>query len=375
MRENIYQHICHLTSGHVRNDVRIFYKEMTSLKKTGCQLSLVVADGMGDENAGEIQIYDIGKPSGRINRWLKTRKKIYKKAIELDADIYHFHDPELISTGKKLANKGKTVIYDVHEDTPRQILNKPYLSKFIAKIISGIFERFENRSIKYFSCLVCATPFIRKRFEKIHSNAVDVNNFPLLSEFDTEIDAQFNENTICYVGGISVVRGLETMIRSLEYIKTDVKLHMAGYLTSEDSGVFEDLKKLDQWKKVEYHGFVDRKGVSDIIRKSKTGLVLLKPLPNYLDSLPIKMFEYMAAGVPVIASDFPYWKSIVEENHCGLTADPLNPQEVAEKIQYLLDKPEIAREMGANGKKAVKEKFNWGIEEKKLIDIYNSLLR
>jgi glycosyltransferase involved in cell wall biosynthesis len=369
------KHICHLTSAHHRNDVRIFNKEIKSLKKTGCKLSLIVADGFGEDTIDNIHIIDIGKPSGRKERWLKTRKIVYKKAIELDADFYHFHDPELLSAGKKLAKRGKTIIYDIHEDTPRQMLDKPYLPRTIAKIISVVFERFENKTVKHFSALICATPFIRDRFLKFHPNVEVVNNFPLIEEYDDNGGTFIKDHSICYIGNVAQVRGIESMVKMMDYLDDNIRLNMAGLVCGSDADLLENLKKTNGWKKVIYHGLVNRKEIYKLMNKSKIGLVLFHPIPNHLDALPTKMFEYMIAGIPIVVSDFPFWKGIVEENHCGLTADPLNPQEVAEKIQYLLDKPEIAREMGANGRKAVLEKYNWGIEEKKLIDIYNSLLK
>jgi glycosyltransferase involved in cell wall biosynthesis len=110
------------------------------------------------------------------------------------------------------------------------------------------------------------------------------------------------------------------------------------------------------------------------MRRSLAGLVLLHPVINYLDALPIKMFEYMSAGLPVIASDFPLWREIIEKNECGLCCDPLKPEKIAEAVQWVLDHPQEARIMGENGRRAVIEKYNWESEGKKLVKLYEDLI-
>ena len=135
--------ICHITTVHPRYDVRIFEKECSSLSKAGFEVHLIVADGKGYEEKNGIRIHDIGKPSGRLNRMLKFSKLALKKALEIDAELYHFHDPELISTGIALHKKGKKVIYDIHEDLPKQILSKKYLPSLVSKILYPIVNKIE----------------------------------------------------------------------------------------------------------------------------------------------------------------------------------------------------------------------------------------
>ena len=103
------------------------------------------------------------------------------------------------------------------------------------------------------------------------------------------------------------------------------------------------------------------------------GLVTFYPLPNHVDAQPNKMFEYMSSGLPVIASNFPLWKKIIEGNKCGLCVDPLDPAAIAKAIDYIVSHPDEARAMGENGKRAVYEKYNWGVESEKLISLYRSL--
>jgi len=182
------KHICHLTSVHPRYDTRIFFKECLSLQKAGFDVSFIVADGLGSEKKHNVNIYDVGKPASRIKRIFLTTIKIYKKSLKLNADIYHFHDPELIPVAIRLKKKQQVVFYDVHEDVPRQTKSKPYLQKNIASGISFIIERYENYAAGKFDAVVAATPFIKNRFQKINTNTANINNYPIIDELNSKAE-------------------------------------------------------------------------------------------------------------------------------------------------------------------------------------------
>jgi len=362
--------ICHISTVHLRYDVRIFYKECTSLAKF-YEVHFIVADGKGDEIRNDVHIHDIGlRQDSRLNRVRIDAQKAYQKARSLNCELYHFHDPELITIARKLQKKDVKVIYDVHEDLPRQIYGKPYMGNFFKPGASKMIEFFENRVAKQLDYIFTATPFIRDRFMKINSNTIDINNFPIISENLSPTDFSEKEDSLSYVGGIFKNRGVYELIESLKYSK--VKLHLAGEFESEDFKA--KCQSSDGWKYVEYYGYLNRREVVELLNKSRIGIVSLYPLRNYLDSLPIKMFEYMLASIPVIASDFPYWKKIVEDNECGVTVSPKDSEAVAEKTIQLISNPKLAAKMGLNGRNAVLDHYNWCMEEKKILDVYNKLL-
>ena len=361
--------VCHLSTVHPVFDTRIFQKECKSLANAGYEVHLIIQNDK-DENIEGIYIHSLPKPKNRIERLTKIRRLAYQKAIEINAAIYHFHDPELIPIGLKLKKLGKKVIYDVHEDVPRQILTKPYLNKFLKPIVSKTFEIYENYASKKFDAIITATPHIRDRFLKINKNTIDINNFPKLEELYEPVKWKNRKNEICYIGGITRIRGIIELVKALEYV--DTTLHLAGNFESEK--LKKEVMSLPGWKKVKYYGFVNRGEVKGILKHVKIGMVTLHPTVNYLDSLPVKMFEYMSAGIPVIASKFPLWQDIVEKNKCGICVDPLNPKEIADAINYLLSNNEIAKEFGENARNLIEEKYNWEIEEKKLIKLYKNLL-
>jgi glycosyltransferase involved in cell wall biosynthesis len=365
--------ITHLTSAHSRYDTRIFIKECISLTKNiNYQINLVVADGKGNERKNNVDIFDIGKKiGGRISRMTSTVKKVYKKALELDSDIYHLHDPELIPIGLKLKKMGKKVIFDAHEDLPKQIIGKPYLNKFLLIILSKIISKYENYTCKKFDYIVTATPFIKEKFLKINENSIDINNFPILGELSNETPWSEKKNEVCYVGGIAKIRGIREIVRAMKYTHR-IKLNLAGSFNEKE--IEKEVKEYVSWNKVNELGFINRVEIADVLKKSKVGLVTLYPIINYCDALPVKMFEYMASGIPVISSDIPLWKNIIETNECGICVDPMNPKEIGKAIQYLIDNPKESEKMGKNGKKSVIEKYNWTIEEEKLLNIYKELL-
>jgi glycosyltransferase involved in cell wall biosynthesis len=362
--------ICHLTSAHPQRDVRILIKECSSLAKY-YNTFLVVVNGE-DEDFNDVKIRTVNVDfTSRIQRFIKVVNIVLDKAIEIDADVYHIHDPELLRIVPHLKKLNKKVIYDAHEDLPRQILSKPWINIFLRRIIANSIEWYENRISNKCDGIITATPFIRDRFLTINKNTVDINNFPILEELLLDINyGSKTENKICYVGGITKIRGIEEITESIRDL--DVTLVLAGDFL--ENGLREQVSQNEGWNKVSELGFVNREEVKKVYKEAKLGLVTLYPVINYIDALPVKMFEYMAAGLPVIASNFPLWKSIVEGNNCGVCVDPLNSKEISEAITMILSNPENAKEMGENGKRIVKEKYNWALEEKKLTEFYNGLI-
>ena len=365
--------ICHLTVVHKPEDVRIFQKECFSLSKKGYQVFLI-APCSGEYSRKDVNFIPLQVPGGRLRRVTTAPFITFIKALKVHAKIYHFHDPELILTGFLLKLSGKKVVYDVHEDYRQQIKTKYWIPRFSRSIISSIFGIIESLASEFFDGIVTATPYIGSKFPT--SKTEVVQNFPIISEFG---NPKFRNNEskkgFVYIGSISAIRGLSEMLRALEKLPENMAYPLLLAGDFQPGELRKQIRNLEKRNRVEYLGFLSRQEIAELLEKAIAGIVLLHPVPNYIDSYPVKMFEYMAAGIPVIASDFPLWRSIIEDNNCGICVDPLNIDQISETMIWMMEHPDEAKEMGENGRKAVLEKYNWEQESRKLLALYDKLLK
>jgi glycosyltransferase involved in cell wall biosynthesis len=364
--------VCHLTSVHAIHDTRIFEKECVSLAAAGYDVHLVVPTTESRRLRG-VTIAAVPPARSRLGRAIVTTSRVLARALRVRARVYHFHDPELIPIGLVLRALGKRVIYDVHEDVPTDVLDKHYLPPWIRALLARIVDVGERIAVRGFSRVVVATPAIARRFPAAHS--VVVQNFPLPSEFAPADETPYGSRppTIAYVGLINEVRGAVEMVRAAGQVaaRQRTRLLLAGRF--DPPALESRLRALPEWRHVEYRGVLPRAGVATMFAEARLGLVLFHPRPNHIESQPNKLFEYMAAGLPVVTSRFPLWQEIVEGAQCGLLVDPLDARAIAAAIEWLLRHPAEAEAMGARGREAVRHRFNWRREEIKLLDCYTHL--
>lgn len=367
--------IVHLTSAHPPLDGRIYNKECRSLARAGFDVSLI---GNFELNGwfGGVRVQGTGLHHGRVERFTTKLIQIFREAFRSNADIYHVHDPDLLLVGLALRAAGRTVIYDIHEDLPTKILIKMYLPRYMRKPLQWIVERIEGILAGRMSALVAATPALRDRFLAVHEKVITVNNFPILDEFarPAVVDWETRAGSVVYYGGISEARGIVEMLAAMDLIsKTlEMKLELAGWFYVKS--LLETLSTTAQWRHARWHGELRREDLTPLLARSFAGLVILHPEKTFIASQPTKLFEYMAAGIPVIASDFPLWRQFVQETECGILVDPLQPEAIARAIEYLALNPHEAEAMGQRGREAVERCFNWANEERALITFYSSLL-
>ncbi len=366
--------IVHLTSVHPAFDIRIFQKECKSLARAGYDVRLVVPHTQ-DESKDGVQIMGVPKSKNRLERMALTSWRVFRAALQQRANLYHFHDAELILVGILLKLLGKKVIYDVHEDLPRQMLSKWWIAKWLRGSVAVTAEFTERLAARVFDGIVTVTPTIAARFPT--QKTVLVRNFPIRDELVTLTPSPYEmrKNIVAYVGGIAVIRGINEMIDALALLPEGLttKLILAGTFRPETLEQEVSLKA--GWECVESRGWQSREQIAHLLSEARVGLVTLHPIINYVDALPIKLFEYMAAGLPVVASDFPLWREIVEKAKCGLLVDPLKPQAIADAILWLLTHPNEAKAMGENGRQAVEGYYNWEVEAKKLLEFYAKILQ
>lgn len=364
--------VCHITSVHPKEDVRIFKKECVSLAKAGYDVTLV-QQGESYEKDG-VHIIGFGEiaPS-RLRRMLHTARAAYKAALAVDADIYHLHDPELLPYALKLKRKGKEVIFDSHEDVPADILEKYWIPAPLRKLISRVYARYEAHCFSRLDGVIGVTPTLCDRLEKSSRRSVMVTNYPIWEEDLPR--PTFQSRRVAFPGLISQLWCIDTLLKAVDPIE-DVTVELRSRDVEEPYG--STLRSLPGWKKVNFPGRISHEEVLRLLADCMCGMALLQECPNSGGRMGTlgntKIFEYMMVGIPVVCTDFVLWKEIIDKWDCGICVNPKNEREVEAALRFLLDHPEEARRMGGNGRRAVKEEFNWGVEEKKLLAFYRDIL-
>ncbi len=365
--------VCHFTSVHPATDRRIFEKECCSLAKAGYEVYLVAPNAKTEIKNG-VHIVGVSIPNrGRLYRILCGTRMIYKKALSLNADIYHFHDPELLIYGLILKRKGKKVIFDSHEDVVNQILQKEYLSIFVrlVAISYGLYEKYITSRL---DAIISVTPHIVERLKQVNSATYQVTNYPIISNVK-----EYNLHNKCaymaFAGGISPMWMHDKIIESMSFVsKKNFQYKIAGIISDN---YLEKLKSLNSWENVNYLGILDGKEVKQLYAHAWLGVALLDYVPNvggHMGTLGNnKIFEMMAAGIPVVCTDFDLWKDIVDKWECGIYVNPHDLKAIANAINEIIANPILAQTMGNNGIDAIYAEYNWSSQERILLDLYKSI--
>jgi glycosyltransferase involved in cell wall biosynthesis len=364
--------VAHLTTNHAPQDTRVFLKECRTLARAGYDVTLVVP-GDGDVVRDGVAIRTVPRPSDRRERMLRTSWRVYRRAVESDARIVHLHDSELIPVGWLLKIRGRRVVFDAHEDRPKQVLSKAWIRPALRPLVAAATRLVEAASARVFDRVVAATPAIAANFPARTTRLVQ--NFPFVSELQAPEGTPYLQrpHQLAFVGGINAIRGIEQMVDAMEYVPDtlDARLVLAGRF--EPPELESAVAERPGWRHVRALGWRSRTQVAELLASARAGLVLYHPAPNHVAAQPNKLFEYMSAGVPVVASDFPLWREIVERAGCGLLVDPLDPRAIGEAIAWILEHPAEARAMGERGRDAVATTFNWDRESRTLLDMYAEL--
>lgn len=371
--------ICHITSSHKARDQRIFLKQCKSLAREGYDVTLVNRFESFEEDGVNVVGLGYGaRANGSVkSKWTLLKKAMditkacYIKALEIDADIYQIHDPELLPYALKLKKKGKIVIFDSHENYIAQFVIKDHgLKKFFKKKVYATYLKyvFDRMDAIFFPCLHHDKPLYEGKCKRV----ITIGNEPLLEEFYHHYDENITKkDTVCYVGGLTYERGLTHSVKACHQSK--VTLTLGGLLPESNYG--QQIQKEVEFSCVDYRGFCTRSEVLSIYQESKIGLCTILNVGQYnkYDNFATKVYEYMSVGLPVIMSDYHFARKINEKYQFAILVDPENINQISDAITYLLEHPEEAKKMGENGRRAVLEEFNWGIEEKKLFALYEEL--
>ena len=370
-------YIVHFTTVHIRTDTRILYKEVQTLSKLYNTI-LIVADGMGNSSSSFTEIIDLGKPRNRLFRILFYGFKSMPVLKKRNINCVHIHDPELIFVSLFLKMIGYKIIYDIHELVYEDIRTKSWISsQFIKNLIARFYKGLEGLALKYFDGIILAEDGYKDFYEKHYPQNISkikyVRNYPIKAMFNvasqnTKVVAE-NENSIIYLGAISEDRGIVELVEAIGFLNDSFKLYIIGKWA--EPSLLQRCKNLSGWSKVEMLGYLKPDQIGKYIQKSKVGMCTLHRLENFAYTTPVKSFEYLINGLPLIMTDFPFWKDFYEGT--ALFVNPKNPKEISEAIIKLVKDKPVYQKMSSKG---IELALNhcWENEEKKLLDLYTKII-
>ncbi|RME46148.1 MAG: glycosyltransferase [Chloroflexi bacterium] len=366
--------VVHITSAHPATDTRIFYKECSTLAKHGYEVVLVAAGAENRIDQG-VRISGVPKMRGRVGRMTATARRVVGAAVSEHADLYHFHDPELLPWVFWLHHRGEKVVFDMHENMPLAIMSKPYLNgaaRYMIRFLYSLLERGFLRDIP----VIFAENSYSRYYPYVQRSEV-VLNLPEVEEL-LQIPGEKKERfTLGYMGRVAIQRGSMAMLQVVQRLQRRglrVAFDCVGPVEKKHLSELQRFAERAGVQHVTLHGYRSPVEGWKIMARCHAGLALLQDVPNYRDSYPTKLFEYMALGLPVITSNFPLYRDIVEQRGCGLCVPPDDIDAIAEAIVWLYEHPAEAESMGERGRAAAREEFNWQTEAAKLLAFYARIL-
>lgn len=366
--------ICHVTSVHKTNDVRIFEKECTTLAQNKDYEVYLVGAGHS-KRINHVNIVGVEASfSNRLERMLKFSKVVIEKALEIDADVYHLHDPELLRYALKFKVSGKKVIFDSHEDVLSSIDEKTYMPIIVRKIAKMYYRVLQRRVLKRIDGIVIVTPQQESDYQKYNENIVLLPNFPIINTNCGKDDDAIVKGRIVFAGGINRAWSHKEIIKAIEDID-DVEYYLFGIA---DEKYLKELESLKGWDKVHFGGIIPFDDVKRELRKANVVVALLKPGVNTYQRQGTlgntKLFEAMEQERPLVASDLDLWKEIVNKYNCGMCVNPDDVNGIRKALIEMMGKTDMElRNIGENGLAAVKEEYSWDKSSDNLKTLYKNL--
>jgi len=284
------------------------------------------------------------------------------------SSVFHLHDSELLLAGIVLRCSGRKVIYDAHEDTPLQISYQHWIPAVAKPFYILLYRLLEKFAGWCFESIIVAEPVIARYFPA--SKVVLIRNFPRVDSFRQEVAYSSREKSMVYVGLLSKPRGVVEMLEG--YRQASAKASVNFVLGGKFAPASLEQELLSRYK-VDYRSWLPYEEMIRLLYSSSIGIIVPHPIERYKTNYPVKLFEYMAAGMPVIASAEGESATFVREADAGILVDPLRPEQIADAIVHLISDPARAEAMGKRGRGLILEKYNWESEASKLIGLHQQL--
>lgn len=355
--------VVHLTSAHPATDTRILHRECASLARMGYE-TVLIAPAEGDEVREGVQIRAIARPHVRWRRMLGATSQVYRKALAEQADVYHFHDPELIPVGLLLKRAGKRVIYDVHE------YYSEILSLGFPTWLQGTARVFLHRALEFgpsrwFDHLVFPTESLRDEYASA-ANATALYNYPSLAngipEPLPELEKRYD---VVFMGAVSPFR-MAVMLEVAQRLakpRPALRWLFLGIPQATIDWVVEHYDKGFLEAHVVMKTRVPFEQVLQHLAASRVGYNYHPMQRRFRIAIPMKVYEYMLAGLPVVTSAFPELARVLVSGQDVIFPASDAPADHAEALADLLDRPEEAARLGRAGHDAILERLNWEASE------------
>ncbi|KGL37371.1 glycosyltransferase [Listeria sp. SHR_NRA_18] len=367
------------SSVHVWNDTRIFYKEAMTLADAGFEVDFYAIDnGMEVVKHPGLRVHLLPASTSRLARPVRWRK-LYKIAKASDAMYYHIHDPELLLLLPKLRKKKPDAIltYDMHENFPADIETKTWIPAILRKPLQKWILRMEKRTMASCDHIIFAEESYVESYEHVSCKKTTVYNYPTYMEAIPKTSSA-SPFTLIYVGSITEDRGIFEMLELIRRLQEKhpqaYRLKLLGPMTNSlEIEVQEFVNKHQLETVVQIHGRVPYPEIWQAYAESDLGLCLLHPIPNYLQSMATKLYEYMAASLPILASDFPDWAAFIEKHQSGTVSSPFDTEKLLCEIEKRAANSPFYAQEGERGRLAYEQEYHWGIEAQKMLTtIYNT---
>ena len=332
-----------------------------------------------DEEQVERGVFFVPGPRA-VNRLqgLLQMLSILRWALRERADVYHLHNPPMLLVGFGLKLLGKCVVYDTHEDFSRRLLLRQWIPRFLRRPASFAVSRTE----RVLGRLADATLVTQKQqVRDFGGRARLLRNAPLIDQTVRErVSALTPVATdergyfrLLYVGSLTRVRGGMNLLDALDRLNDSGMASRLWLIGPDDDGVVDELRRHTAWEYVDYLGLKPQEEAFAYMSLADVGLAVLPDVGDHADALPSKLFEYMAWGLPFVASDFPVWRSFVGET-AGRWVRPEDPQQLASTLAAMLNDPEATKGFAEGGRAFIRS-FNWDNESQVLLDVYETICR
>jgi glycosyltransferase involved in cell wall biosynthesis len=372
--------IAHVTSAHLPFDPRIFHKECVSLANAGHEVYLVAA-GANAGTESNVTLVPVPKPAKRLLRMSVGARATILKASRLSVDLYHLHDPELLPWALLLQRRTRRpVIYDSHEYLDLNMESRTYVPGPLRKPAGWLAHRIEKEVVRRLAGVVAVDSAMAARFESVNKRVAVVSNFPHLA-FGHQKPPDYekvNPGTVVYLGSLTAKSGFRLVLQAMPLVRQQrpgAMLWVIGRIAWGDMGTeFDWARSQLSSVGIDSVGYLPYEEVPRSVATNQVGWWPGAPTAQNKIAIPTKVLEYMALGLPVVASRFPAMERIISEADCGILADPLSPEEHAQALAYLMENPAEARRLGENGHRAMMSKYTWEGQFESLLSLYEDVL-